>query len=80
MNFRKKKQTHNSLVAQMVKESTCNSGETQVRSLGGEDLLEKEMANHSNTLAWKTPWTEEPRRLYSPCGRKEPDTTEPLTL
>ena len=36
------------------------------------------MANHSNTLAWKTPWTEEPRRLYSPWGCKGSDTTELL--
>ena len=39
--------------------------ETQVQSLGWEDLLEKEMATHSNTLAWKIPWTEEPGRLQS---------------
>ena len=38
--------------------------ETQVRSLGGEDPLEKEMANHSSTLAWKIPW-EKPGRLQS---------------
>ena len=37
--------------------------ETQVRSLGREDPLEKEMATHSSTLAWKIPWMEEPRRL-----------------
>ena len=37
-----------------------------------------EMANHSNTLAWKTPWTEEPGRLYSPWGCKGLDTTELL--
>ena len=37
--------------------------ETQVQSLGWEDLLEKEMATHSGTLAWKTPWTEKPGRL-----------------
>ena len=37
--------------------------ETRVRSLGLEDLLEKEMATHSSTLAWKVPWTEEPGRL-----------------
>ena len=37
--------------------------ETWVRSLGWEDPLEKEMAKHSRTLAWKTPWTEEPGRL-----------------
>ena len=39
--------------------------ETQVRSLGQEDTLEKEMATHSSTLAWKIPWTEEPGRLQS---------------
>ena len=39
--------------------------ETQVQSLGQEDLLEKEMATHSSTLAWKTPWTEEPGRLQA---------------
>ena len=39
--------------------------ETQVRSLGLEDLLEKEMATHSGTLAWEIPWTEEPGRLQS---------------
>ena len=36
--------------------------ETWVQSLGREDLLEKEMATHSSTLAWKIPWTEEPGR------------------
>ena len=39
--------------------------EMQVGSLGWEDPLEKEMATHSNTLAWKIPWTEEPSRLQS---------------
>ena len=37
--------------------------ETQVRSLGGEDPLEKAMAPHSSILAWRIPWTEEPGRL-----------------
>ena len=37
--------------------------ETWVRSLGQEDPLEKEMAIHSRTIAWKIPWTEEPGRL-----------------
>ena len=41
--------------------------EAWVRSLGGEDPLEKKMAIHSITLAWYTPWTEEPSGLhYSP--------------
>ena len=53
-----------SLVAQMVK---CLPAmwETWVRSLGREDPLEKEMATHSSTNAWKIPWTEEPCRLQS---------------
>ena len=50
--------------------------ETRVRSLGQEDPLEKEMATHSSTLAWKIPWTEKPCRLNSPWGHKESDTTE----
>ena len=36
-----------------------------VRSLGGEDPLEEEMATHSSILAWRIPWTEEPGRLQS---------------
>ena len=39
--------------------------EIRVRSLGQEDPLEKEMATYSSALAWKIPWTEEPRRLQS---------------
>ena len=39
--------------------------ETQVQSLGQEDLLAKETATHSSILAWKIPWTEEPGRLQS---------------
>ena len=39
--------------------------ETQVRSLGWEDALKKEMATHSSTLAWKIPWTEDPDRVQS---------------
>jgi len=38
--------------------------ETQVRSLGREDLLEKGMATHSSILAWRIPWTEETGELY----------------
>ena len=37
--------------------------ETQVRSLSGEDPLEKEMATHSSVLAWRIPWSEEPGGL-----------------
>ena len=47
--------------------------ETRVRSLGLEDALEKEMAIHSNTIAWKISWTEEPGRPQS-MGCKELDT------
>ena len=58
-----------SLVAQMVK---CLPAvrETRVWSLGWEDPLEKEMATHSSTLAWKIPWTEEPDRLQSMGSQK----------
>ena len=63
-----------SLVAQMVK-SLPVMRETQVQSLGQEDPLEKEMATHSNILAWKIPWTEEPGQLQS-MGHKESDMTE----
>ena len=52
------------LVAQTVKRLPVVQ-ETPVRSLGWEDPLEKEMAIHSSTLAWKIPWTEEPSRLQS---------------
>ena len=38
--------------------------ETQVRSLGWEDPLEKKMATHSSILAWRIPWTEEPGGLH----------------
>ena len=53
-----------SLVAQMVKHLPAR-WETRVWPLGQEDPLEKEMATHSSTLAWKIPWTEEPDRLQS---------------
>ena len=53
-----------SLVAQTVKRLPT-VWETRVQSLGREDLLEKEVATHSSTLAWKIPWMEEPGRLQS---------------
>ena len=46
--------------------------ETQVRSLGQKDLLEKEVASHPSILAWKIPWTEEPDRLQSTGLQKSP--------
>ena len=52
------------MVAQMVKRLPAMR-ETQVSSLGREDPLEKEMATHPSTLAWKIPWTEEPGGLQS---------------
>ena len=52
-----------SLVAQTVK--SARDVETWVQSLGWEDPLEKEMATHSSTFAWKIPWTEEPCKLQS---------------
>ena len=51
-------------MAQMVKRLST-MWETRVSSLGWEDPLEKEMAIHSSTIAWKIPWTEEPGRLQS---------------
>ena len=53
--------------------------ETQVRSLGWEDPLEKGMSTHSSNLAWRIPWTEEPGELYILWGCKESDMTERLT-
>ena len=53
-----------SLVAQREKRLPVVQ-ETWVLSLGQEDPLEKEMATHSSTLAWKIPWTERPGRLQS---------------
>ena len=53
-----------SLVAQTVK-LLSTMWETWVQSLGWEDPLEKEMAIHSSTIAWKIPCTEEPGRLQS---------------
>ena len=53
-----------SLIAQSVKNLSAMQ-ETQVRSLGGEDPLDKGMATHSSILAWRIPWTEEPGGLRS---------------
>ena len=53
-----------SLMAQLVKNLPAMQ-EIQVRSLGWEDLLEKEMATHSSILAWRIPWTEDPGGLQS---------------
>ena len=55
---------HTSQVAQRVK-NLLEMQEAQIRSLGQEDLLEKEMATHSSILTWRIPWTEEPGVLQS---------------
>ena len=60
------------------KASAYNAGEP-VRSLGREDPLEKEMATHSSTLAWKILWTEDVVG-YNPWGRKESDMTDFTSL
>ena len=64
MMFPQEKHLWTSLVAQRVKHLSTIL-ETWVRALGWEDPLEKEMAIHSSTIAWKIPWTEEPGRLQS---------------
>ena len=64
-----------SLVAQMVK-SLPTMWETQVQSLGWEDLLEKEMATHSSIFAWKIPKMEEPGRLQSMGSQRIRHETE----
>ena len=61
-------------MAQKVKRLSTMQ-ETQVQSLGWEESLEKEMAIHSSTIAWKNSWTEEPGRLQS-MGSEESDMTD----
>ena len=61
------------LIAQSVNNLPAMQ-ETWVQFLGREDPLEKEMATHSSTVAWKIPWTEEPGGLQS-MGSQESDTT-----
>ena len=56
-----------SLVAQRLKHLP-GIQETRVQSLGREDPLEKEMAPHSSTLAWRIPWREESGRLHTVHG------------
>ena len=65
-----------SLVAQMVKRLSTMQ-ETRVRALGWEDLLEKDMAVHSNIIAWKIPWAEDLVGC-SPWGCTESDMTAQL--
>ena len=67
-----------SLVAQRLKRLPLMR-ETWVRSLGQEDPLEKEMATHSSTLAWRIPWTEEPGGLQSTGTQKSRTRLSNLT-
>ena len=61
-------------MVQMVKNPPAMQ-ETQVRSLGMKDPLEKGMATHPSILAWRIPWTEEPDGLQT-MGHKELDMAE----
>ena len=54
--------------------------ETQVLSLGQEDLLDEDMATHSSILTWRTPWTEEPGGATSPWDLKESEMSEKLSM
>ena len=67
------------LVAQKVKCLPAMQ-ETWVRSLDWQDPLEKEMATHSSTLAWKIPWREEPGRLQSMGSQSRHDRVASLSL
>ena len=58
-----------SLVTQVVKRLPAMR-ETQVQSWGQEEPLEKEMATHSSTLAWRIPWIEEPDGLQSMVSQR----------
>ena len=64
-----------SLVAQRAKNLPAMQ-ETQVRSMGQEDPLEKGMATYPSILAWKIPWTEEASESYGSWGCKESQTAE----
>ena len=59
-----------SLLAQRLKRLPAMR-QTQVRFLGGEDPLEKEMATHSSALAWRIPWAEEPGGLQSTAPQSQ---------
>ena len=60
----------------MVKNPLADAGDA-IRSLDREDPLEEDTASHSNILAWRIPWTEEPGGLQT-MGLQESDTTEQL--
>ena len=56
-------------MVETVKNSSAMQ-ETEVPSLGGKDPLQKEMATHSRTLAWRIPWVEEPDGPQSGGGQR----------
>ena len=58
----------------MVKNGPAGQ-ETRIRSVCQRDPLEKEMATRSSILAWRIPWMEKLGGPYTPCGRRESDTT-----
>ena len=66
-------------MAQMVRNLPTKQ-EARVRSLGRGDSPEKEMATHSNILAWEIPWTEDPGGLWFIVFRTESDTIERLSF
>ena len=57
--------THTGFSGGSAEKNLPTMQEMQVRSLGWEDPLEKEMATHSSIIAWRIPWTEEPSKLQS---------------
>ena len=65
-------------MSKLVVKNLSAKQETWVQFLGQEEPLEKGMATHSSTLAWRIPWTEEPGRLQS-MGSYRVDMTEQLT-
>ena len=68
-----------SLVAQMVKNLPAMQ-ETQVKSLGQKDPLEKGVATHSSIVAWRIPWTEEPGGLRSMGSQRVGHNSVPNTF
>ena len=56
------------LLVDSAKNLPANAG--NARDVGGEDSLEKAMATHSNIIAWKIPWTEDPGRLQSTVSQR----------
>ena len=72
--------THSACMLAQKLKNLPEMQETQVQSLHQEDPMQKAMATHSTILCWRSPWMEEPGRLYSLWGGKESDMTEQLTV